>query len=215
MSKLSLAIKRNPVLAKAIATFTSVMFIQQSLAVPQFVDFDPVNGGSTYSVSGSQGTLTISQDNRVVDFSGGGINVASGETLSFNHSGGESSWSVLANDSSGQVSNLNGLLNGNVRVFLVNQKGIVFGSGAQVNLASLVASTHAIDTDEFEAGDLRFTTSGVNGNITVAGLTSDLTGAQVALVSGDINIDGSVNIAGGDLNLVAGNEVIVTYDNNN
>ncbi len=214
MSKLSITLKRNPVLAKTIAALTSAMFIQQALALPQSADFNAVNGNSTYSVSGSQSTLTISQDNRVVDFAGDGINVASGETLSFNHTGGSSSWSVLANDSSGNVSNINGLLDGNVRVFLVNQNGIVLGSGAEVDLASLVASTNALDITDFVNGDLRFTTSGANASIVVEGLSSDLAGAQVALVSGDINVDGIVDIAGGDLNLVAGNEVVVTYGNN-
>ena len=47
------------------------------------------------------------------------------------------------------------------------------------------------------------------------GLTSNLTAAQIALLSGDINIDGDIDITAGDLNLIAGNEVIVTFDNNN
>lgn len=214
MSKLSLTLKKNPILAKTIATLTSAMFLQPALAVPQLGDFTAVNGGSSYSANGSQGTLTISQDNRVVNFSGGGINVANDETLSFNHSGGSSNWSVLARDTSGSVSNLNGLLDGNVRVFLVNQNGIVFGSTAQLNLASLVASTHAIDAVDFSDGNLQFSTSGANASIIVEGLASNLSGAQVALISGDINVDGTLDIVGGDVNLVAGNEVIVTYDNN-
>ncbi len=47
------------------------------------------------------------------------------------------------------------------------------------------------------------------------GLTSNLTDAQIALLSGDINVDGDIDITAGDLNLIAGNEVIVTFDNNN
>ena len=193
MSKLSVTF-RKPILARTIAMLTSAVLIQNTFALPQVVDFSAVNGDSSYSVNGSQGTLTVSQDNRVVNFSGEGINVANGETLSFNHSGGAANWSVLANDISGSASNINGLLNGNVQVFLVNQNGIVFGSGAQVDLASLVASTHAIDTADFENGDFRFTTSGAGASIDVQGLTSNLTDAQIALLSGDINVDGDIDI---------------------
>ena len=214
MSKLSVTL-RKPVLARTIAMLTSAVFMQNAFALPQVGDATYVNGGSSYSASGTQGTLIVSQDNRVVSFSGGGINVANGETLSFNHSGGAASWSVLANDISGNASNINGLLNGNVQVFLVNQNGIVFGTGAQVDLASLVASTHAIDSTDFENNNLRFTTAGAGASINVQGLTSNLTAAQIALLSGDINIDGDIDIAAGDLNLIAGNEVIVTFDNNN
>jgi len=214
MSKLSVTL-RKPVLARTIAMLTSAVFMQNAFALPQVGDATYVNGGSSYSASGTQGTLIVSQDNRVVSFSGGGINVANGETLSFNHSGGAASWSVLANDISGNASNINGLLNGNVQVFLVNQNGIVFGTGAQVDLASLVASTHAIDSTDFENNNLRFTTAGAGASINVQGLTSNLTAAQIALLSGDINIDGDIDIVAGDLNLIAGNEVIVTFDNNN
>ena len=214
MSKLPVTL-RKPVLAHAIAVLTSAVIIQNAVALPQSADFNAVNGGSNFSVNGSQSTLTISQDNRVVSFSGAGINLANGETLSFNHSGGNANWSVLANDISGNASNINGVLNGNVQVFLVNQSGIVFGSGAQIDLASLVASTHAIDNADFENGDYRFTTAGAGASIEVQGLTSNLTAAQIALLSGDINIEGDIDITAGDLNLIAGNEVIVTFDNNN
>ena len=215
MSKLSVTFRKS-VLSRTIAMLTSAVIMQNTVfALPQTADFNSVNGDSNYNINGSQGTLTVSQDNRVVDFSGAGVNVDAPETLSFNHSGDAASWSVLVNDTSGNASNINGVLNGNVQVFLVNQNGIVFGSGAQVDLASLVASTLAIDTADFENGDFRFTTNGAGASIDVQGLTSNLTDAQIALLSGDINVDGDIEITAGDLNLIAGNEVIVTFDNNN
>lgn len=215
MSNLSRTFKRKTFLAKTIAVLTTAALVQNALALPQSLDFNAVNGNSTYSINGAQSTLTISQDNRVVEFSGAGINVANGETLSFNHESGTANWSVLARDVSGNASSLNGLLNGNVRVFLVNQNGIVFGSGAQVDLANLVASTHAIDSNDFTNGNLRFTSNGSNASISIDGLASNSVGAQIALVSGDINVDGDINVASGDLNLVSGNEVVVSFDNNN
>lgn len=217
----------NQRLAKAIAIATysavsSVLLIAQSaVAVPQEANFDANGTGATYGNNASQGTLTIVQDNSVVRFggtgAGSGVNVDNGQTLTFTHSGGNSDWSVLVKDvnAGGNVSVINGLLNGNVRAIIVNQNGIIFGQNAQVDMASLVASTHNIDDLDFAAGNYTFSANPNDGNIIVEGLQSSLAGAQIALISNNIRIDGSVNITGGDLNLIAGQAVVVSYANNN
>lgn len=217
----------NQRLAKAIAIATysavsSVLLIAQSaVAVPQEANFDANGTGATYGNDASQGTLTIVQDNSVVKFGGAGVgsgvNVDNLQTLTFTHSGGNSDWSVLVKDvnTDGSGSLIDGLLNGNVRAFIVNQNGIVFGQNAQVDMASLVASTHNIEDADFAAGNYNFVANSGDGNIIVEGLQSNLAGAQIALISNNIRVDGSVNITGGDLNLIAGQAVVVSYANNN
>ena len=53
-----------------------------------------------------------------------------------------------------------GVLQSNGRVFLINPNGIVFGAGAQIDTAGLVASTLNLSNQDFLAGRLRFTESG-------------------------------------------------------
>lgn len=53
-------------------------------------------------------------------------------------------------------SDIQGTLQSNGRVFLINPNGIVFGAGARVDVAGLVASTLALRDEDFLAGNYRF-----------------------------------------------------------
>jgi len=56
-----------------------------------------------------------------------------------------------------------GALQSNGRVFLINPNGILFGGGAQVNVASLIASTSNISNTNFLSGQLVFDQPGRPG----------------------------------------------------
>lgn len=205
--------KKHSRLSMAIALASTSLLSTYVYAIPQQGDFEAVNGGSAYIQNGGQGDLTVSQNGRVVQFGGAGVNVANGETLSVNHNGGSSDWSVLIRDvnTNGNASIIDGTLNGNIRVFLVNQNGLVFGQNAQVNLASLVASTANLSNTDFENGDYNFTDASDNGRIVIEGLRSNVAGAQIAFISREIVVNGAVDLTGGDLNLVAGERVVLTF----
>lgn len=181
-----------------------------TFALPGLGDFNEIVGDSDYSVAGSQGTLSITQDKSVVEFSGAGVNVANSETLTFTQSGGSSAWSVLVRDLSGGASDISGTLNGDVRVFLVNQNGFVFGSGAQVNLASLVASTY---DGNFDGDSVVFNANGSTGSIDVEEINSSLANAQLVFVSSDVNIDGDISVQG-NFDALAGEGVVVSFSGN-
>lgn len=217
MKNQSFLAKKHSRLSLAIALASSSLLATYVHAIPQQGDFDAVNGGSQYNQTGGQGDLTVSQNGRVVQFGGAGVNVANGETFSVNHNGGSSDWSVLIRDvnTNGNASFIDGTLNGNVRVFLVNQNGLVFGQNAQVNLASLVASTANLSNTDFENGDYNFTDASDNGRIVIEGLRSNVAGAQIAFISREIIVDGAVDLTGGDLNLVAGERVTLTFAGDN
>ncbi len=205
----------RPRAGSALAIAIAMLQATAVYALPQEADFNAVNGDSTYGVSGSEGTLTITNDNRVVEFDGQGVNLANGETLNVTHSGGNSNWSVLVRDvnNSSNASNIDGLLNADVKVFLVNANGIVFGPNATVNLNSLVAST--LDAPNFGSGDYTFSETGTNAGIEVQGLQVLQNGAQIALISHNIEVDGTVSVPAGELAMLAGNEVVVTMGGNN
>lgn len=198
-------------LSRAIAIAMSAMMVAPySLALPTLGDFVEVVGDSDYSVAGNTGTLTITQDKSVVNFEGAGVDVASGEALTFTQTGGSSAWSLLVNDFSNSTSLINGVLDGDVRVFLVNQNGFVFGAGAEVSLASLVASTYG---GAFDGDSVVFTAGGSTGGIEVQEVSSSVAGSQLVLVSSDIDIDGQVNLDG-NLDLLAGESVVVSFSGN-
>ncbi|WP_175888456.1 filamentous hemagglutinin N-terminal domain-containing protein, partial [Burkholderia contaminans] len=88
-------------------------------------------------------------------------------------------------------SQIHGQLDANGKVFLVNPNGVLFGSGAQINVGGLVASTQNIADADFLAGNYRFsgnsTASIVNdGRITAAD------GGSVALLGARVSNNGVI-----------------------
>ena len=104
------------------------------------------------------------------------------------------------------VSVIQGSINANGQVFLVNPNGVLFTPTAQVNVGALVASTHNISTPEFMAGQYRFAGSSTaavenQGQITAA------TGGAVALIAARVVNTGNITATGGRIGLAAANTV--------
>lgn len=102
----------------------------------------------------------------------------------------------------GDASRIAGKLNANGQIYLINQNGILFDKGAQVNVHSLIASSLNIDDEIFKSGRLFSqvdeSTPGVPGGFkhTLAG--DDASGAIV------VNVDASLTAqSGGKIMLFA------------
>ena len=116
---------------------------------------------------------------------------------------------VLNRVTGSDPSTILGQLLSNGRVFLVNPHGIVFGEGAVVDTAGLVASTLGIGDADFLAGRYRFNAGPDAGDITNRGLIE--AGADgVFLLAPNIENSGIIRTDGGDLVLAAGRTVTLT-----
>lgn len=97
-------------------------------------------GGVTASTSGNTMTITQAQQRGIAHWDS--FNISTGNTVNVQQ---PSASSVLLNRVMGtnpdNVSIISGALNANGHVYLINPAGIVFGSGAQVNVGGIVAST--------------------------------------------------------------------------
>ncbi|RQT14382.1 GLUG motif-containing protein [Burkholderia contaminans] len=140
------------------------------------------------------------------DFSVGG-----GERVSFHQ---PDSQSLALNRVIGtNGSRIDGQISANGRVFLVNPNGVLFGSGAQVNVGGLVASTQNLSDADFLAGNYRFSGSSTqsvinNGTITAAD------GGSVALLGARVANNGTIQARLGRVALGAGNAFTVNFDGN-
>ncbi|RDS98083.1 filamentous hemagglutinin N-terminal domain-containing protein, partial [Burkholderia contaminans] len=137
------------------------------------------------------------------------FNIAGGERVSFYQPGKHS---IALNRVVGNNgSQIQGQLDANGKVFLVNPNGVLFGSGAQINVGGLVASTQNIADADFLAGNYRFsgnsTASIVNdGRITAAD------GGSVALLGARVSNNGVIQAKMGRVALGAGNTFKVNFD---
>jgi len=137
-------------------------------------------GAATITAVPSQLTVRQSTQNAVINWQSFGIGLGEGVTFVQPNSNSVALNRVLGQDQTAIL----GSLTANGKVFIVNPNGVLFGQGAQVNVAGLVASSLGITDSDFMAGRYSFTGSGgsvVNrGSIVADGGTVVLLGAQVS-----------------------------------
>ena len=104
-------------------------------------------------------------------------------------------------------SSILGALQSNGRVFLINPNGILFGAGAQIDVAGLVASTLNLSNADFLAGKLKFTEVPGAGSVINQGTINAGTGGQVYLVGPSVTNSGVITSPNGEVILAAGNSV--------
>jgi len=159
-------------------------------------------GGASITSSASTTTITQSTANTVINWQSFGI--AAGQTVQFVQPG---STSVALNRVLGaDPSSIMGNLSANGRVFLLNPNGVLFGSGASVNVGGLVASTMSLTDARFMAGDYAFTDAG-SGSVVNQGNITAADGGYVALMGKTVSNQGVISARLGSVVLAAGNAV--------
>lgn len=120
--------------------------------------FDQLGTGSTLTSAASN--LTIHQNGNTAIFNWASFNISTGNTVQFIQ---PSSSSVALNRIfDPNVSTISGNLLANGQIYLVNPNGILFGSGANVNVAGLIASTSNLTDARVTSGLLTANTSILN-----------------------------------------------------
>jgi filamentous hemagglutinin family protein len=168
-----------------------------------------VGGSATISQSGSNMTINQTTAKMAADWQS--FSIGTGSTVTFNQ---PSASSVALNRVLGSdVSVIQGALNANGQVFLINPNGVLFTPTAQVNVGGLIASTLSLSTADFMAGSYKFEGSSSNaiinqGRITAAG-SGDAggKGGTIALIAAKITNTGTLTANQGNVLLGAGSKV--------
>ncbi|MDO9259524.1 filamentous hemagglutinin N-terminal domain-containing protein [Polaromonas sp. YR568] len=159
-------------------------------------------GGASITSGASTTTITQTTANAAINWQSFGI--AAGQTVQFVQPG---STSVALNRVLGaDPSSIMGNLSANGRVFLLNPNGVLFGSGASVNVGGLVASTMSLSDARFMAGDYAFTDAG-SGSVVNQGNITAADGGYVALMGKTVSNQGVISARLGSVALAAGNAV--------
>lgn len=151
----------------------------------------------------------------------GSFSIGSNATVNFNMP--NSSSSVLNRIMGNSPSVINGALNSNGHVYIVNQNGIYFGAGAQVNVGSLTATTldnlanNNIETI-YQNGILSNTTAPVFSFADAVGVIdvakganiSTANGGRVMLLAPDVTNSGVIKTPDGQTILAAGKTVYLS-----
>ena len=158
-----------------------------------------VHGTATFQQAGNILNITNSPS-AIINW--GSFSISAGELTRFIQ---QSASSAVLNRVIGQdPSAILGALQSNGRVFLLNPNGIVFGAGAQIDVAGLVASTLNLSNEDFLNNRLRFTDGAGAGSVINQG---QITGGSVYLVGKAVTNDGLITSPNGEVILAAGNSV--------
>jgi filamentous hemagglutinin family protein len=139
------------------------------------------------------------------------FSVAGDESVSFHQPGSQS---IALNRVVGtNGSDIQGRINANGKVFLINPNGVVFGKSAQVNVGGLVASTQNISDKDFLDGTYRFTGNSSSA-VSNAGQITASEGGSVALLGAQVSNSGVIQAQMGSVALGAGKDFSVNFDGN-
>ena len=161
-----------------------------------------VAGQASFSTQGGALNITNSPG-AIINWQGFSINA--GETTRFIQQSVASS--VLNRVTGSDPSVILGTLTSNGRVFLINPSGILFGQGARIDVAGLVASTLNLSNQDFLAGRLNFAANSLAGTVENQGSITTPSGGSVYLVGANVTNSGIINSPKGDVILAAGQSV--------
>jgi filamentous hemagglutinin family protein len=170
-----------------------------------------VAGQATVS-SPNVNTLQINQASQNAIINWQGFSVEQNQAVNIQQ---PNTQAALLNRVVGQdASQIQGQINANGQVYLVNPNGVLFSKTAQVDVGGLVASTHNINNADFMSGNHHFTQNGATGTVQNDGTINAQSGGVVALISSSVTNTGNINTPNGTTALAAGKTVDLDFQGN-
>ena len=168
-----------------------------------------VAGQAAISQAGPVTNVNQSSNKAIINWQG--FSVAPQETVNFHQ---PTASSVTLNRVIGnETSVINGALNANGQVFIVNSAGVLFGKGSQVNVGGLVASTLDISNSDFMAGNYKFSGTS-SASIVNQGRIRAGEGGYVALLGKTVSNEGVISARLGTVAMSAGEKITLNFEGN-
>jgi filamentous hemagglutinin family protein len=209
-------VKKNPflrirfqpemMLAAAVLAAAALWWVPSVLAAPY--------GGQVQSglasISKNGAATDISQQTSKAIINWQGFSIGAGETVNFKQ---PSASSLTLNRVVGQEKSiLNGALNANGRVFLVNSNGVLIGQGASVNTGGLVASALDISDADFKDNRFVFQAAGPGGEVINRGRISVPEGSFAVLLGGQVKNEGVILAEKGTVSLNGAQRAVLNFN---
>ncbi|GLS42237.1 beta strand repeat-containing protein [Methylobacterium brachythecii] len=168
----------------------------------------PRGGSVTYGTVGitqpSANQLTIQQSSQTAIVNWQGFSIGQGARVDINQ---PSSSSAILNRVTGSTpSTIAGQLNANGQVYLVNPNGIAITPTGTVQAGAFVGSSLDIADEDFKAGRRVFRGHGRSATVSNAGTIDIARGGYAALLGGQVDNSGTINVPLGRVGLGAGEQ---------
>ncbi|MBU3547273.1 filamentous hemagglutinin N-terminal domain-containing protein, partial [Polynucleobacter sp. MWH-Jannik1A5] len=203
--------------AKLLAALAVAGFAQQGFSAAPAPNALPtggqvVAGAATIATAGN--TMNINQSSQRAVVNWNSFDVGSRATVNFNQPNAQAATLNYVNSASKSM--INGAVNANGQVIFVNNNGVVFGKGAEVNVGGMVATTMNISATEFMAGNAtQVYEGGATGKVINRGnITGNNINSYIALMAPQVKNTGVITATMGGNNavaLVSGQKVSLTF----
>ncbi|WP_188398896.1 filamentous hemagglutinin N-terminal domain-containing protein [Sporomusa sp. GT1] len=199
-------LKKGARIAAAAAFLWQGLLPQPAYALP--TDGQVTAGSAIINQAGS--VMTIQQQTALAAINWQSFGIAAHEAVRFFQPGANS---IALNRVIGSnPSAIFGKLSANGKVFLVNQNGVYFAPGAQVNVGGLVATTLSITDADFMAGRYAFANQGSSGSVINQGQIVAENQGLVALLAPEVKNEGIIVAKKGSVILGAGNQATLDFN---
>ena len=170
-----------------------------------------VHGNAQIQQNGN--TTNILQNSGKVAINWQGFSISPHEVVNFRQP--NASAVILNRVVGNERSVIQGALNANGQVFLINSNGILFTRGSQVNVGGLVASTRNISNKDFINGNYVFNGSNKAGaSVINMGTINISDGGYAALLGQQISNQGVIVANKGTVTLSSGNKITLNFNGN-
>ena len=203
--------------AKLLAALAVAGLAQQAFAAAPAPNALPTGGkvvAGSAAISQAGNTMNINQSSQRAVINWNSFDVGSKATVNFNQPNAQAATLNYVNSASKSM--INGAVNANGQVIFVNNNGVVFGKGAEVNVGGMVATTMNTSAQEFMDGKAVQTyEGGATGKVINKGhITGNNINSYIALMAPQVKNTGVITATmGGDnaIALVAGQKVTLKF----
>ena len=203
--------------AKLLAALAVAGLAQQAFAAAPAPNALPTGGkvvAGTAAISQAGNTMNINQSSQRAVINWSSFDVGSKATVNFNQPNAQAATLNYVNSASKSM--INGAVNANGQVIFVNNNGVVFGKGAEVNVGGMVATTMNTSAKEFMDGkEIQTYEGGTTGKVINKGnITGNNINSYIALMAPQVVNTGVITATMGGNNaiaLVAGQKVTLKF----
>ncbi|RXJ96788.1 hypothetical protein CRU94_01370 [Arcobacter sp. AHV-9/2010] len=166
-----------------------------------------VSGNATINQNGN--TTNINQSSQKASINWQDFSIKSNETVNFNQ---PSYNSITLNRVIGnEKSIIDGALNANGQVWLLNSNGTIFNKNAKVNTAGLLVTTKELSDKDFQAGNYNFKGDSKESIENLGNIDSK---KYASFVANSVINNGEIKVHSGTINLIGASEFSVNLDEN-
>lgn len=177
-----------------------------ALALPEGME---INGGSGHFTQPHQNLLNVHQYSEKLSINFSGFDIGQQETVNFIQPSADAI--ALGRVVGGGVSDIQGALNANGQLFLINPAGVIFGEQAQVDVGGLVVSTLELSDQDFFAGHYQFTQNNNLAPVINNGELRAGSGGYIALLADQVINNGNILADKGSVQLTSGAQVQLSF----